>query len=382
MFVTEPSRSSLLDSEVADTAGLTRVAYLFGAGATQACVARVRSPHGVLMQDLSPALATKLHNLVDEAPFDDPRLKDLVNSVIHDDTDFEHVITFLDSAPSSLHRDFAEKMKQEFQQVLRDRLDLIRSDHGTEPTELYSVLIDFHNIPGCPEHLQALLTTNYDEYLESAIESVTKGAPDFGVMVNAASPTRNGPQLLKLHGSLGWRDTWPISTESDVGRTLWIPPGIHKAKQDYPFNVLWGRAAETLNCDVLRIIGCRLAPNDWDLIALLFASRHMNHPTAPEIQVIDSPRHVEDLKKQYPYLEISSMLEDHPVGTRIMADIIGTITKPYVQLTEQEQLEIVERAGWRRNWFELWLTQKVEQLNEDLDTVATTAGVVDEFIGR
>ncbi len=76
------------------------------------------------------------------------------------------------------------------------------------------------------------------------------------------------------------------------------------------------------------------------------------------------------------------MLEDDPVGTRIIAEILGTMTKPYVQLTEDDQLEVVERAGWRRNWFELWLTQKVEQLNEDLDTVTTTAGVVDEFIAK
>lgn len=380
--MTALSKPSFCEPEVKGTTDLTRVVYLLGAGATQACVSRVRSPHRILMQDLSPALAIKLHNLVNQAPYDHPSLKHLVNSVIDDDTDFEHVITFLDNAPSSLHRDFADKMKQAFQQVLSDRLAKIRADHGGDPTELYNVLIDLHNIPDCPEHLQAILTTNYDEYLEIAIAKITECAPDFGIAVDSESCGTNGPQLLKLHGSLGWRDTWPISTRSQAHGILWIPPGIHKTKQNYPFNLLWGRAAEVLNCDILRIVGCRLAPNDWDLISLLFSSRHINFPTAPEIEVIDSPQHVEDLKQQYPYLEIRSMLEDDPVGTRIIAEILGTMTKPYVQLTEDDQLEVVERAGWRRNWFELWLTQKVEQLNEDLDTVTTTAGVVDEFIAK
>ena len=359
---------------------VTRVAYLLGAGATQACVSRTGTPHRLLMQDLSLDLARKVNQIVSSPPYNHSSLVHLVNTVVDEEIDFEHIITFLDNAPSALHRKLANELKRAFEEVLRERLDAIRKDVGVDPTELYAVLIDLHNIPNHPEHLQAILTTNYDEYIEKAIDRIPGTRPDFGINVTSTQTGSPGPKLLKLHGSLGWHDTLPISGHHATGDTLWIPPGIQKAKQHYPFNMLWGLAHELLHCDILRIIGCRLAPNDWDLISLLFTMRHVNYPTLPKIEVIDSPQHVETLKDQYPYLEIQSMLEVEPIGSRLVNELTGAPLRPYAQLREGDRQELIERLGTTNNWFDLWLTQKVELTYEDLDSISTPAGIVATFI--
>ena len=266
-----------------------RIVYLVGAGASHACVSRVGSPHGILMSDLTAPLSRKLQGLINNGFSGDDSLKYLVNSVIDETTDVEQVITFLDDAPSLRHRQFADEMRKAFEEILRDKLTQIREETQEDPVELYRVLIDMYNIDHLPETLQGIITTNYDEYIERAIEQVDDCPIDFGIRVEPSSHGTEGFRLLKLHGSFGWQDTWPISRAPDGDATLWIPPGIQKAKRAYPFNVLWGLAREMLACDVLRVIGCRLGPNDWDLISLLFAMRHTNISDRPAIEVIDSP---------------------------------------------------------------------------------------------
>ena len=217
-----------------------------------------------------------LRELINNGFAGDASLEYLVNSVIDDTTDFEHIITFLDDAPSLRHREFAEEMRNAFEDVLRDRLNRIREETQGDAVRLYKVLIDMDTIDQSPEALQGIITTNYDEYIEDAIEQVGQYPVDFGVQVEPSSDQAEGIRLLKLHGSFGWQNTWPITRGQAGDATLWIPPGITKAKQAYPFNVLWGLAREMLSCDVLRVIGCRLGANDWDLLSLLFTMQHVN----------------------------------------------------------------------------------------------------------
>ena len=188
--------------------------------------------------------------------------------------------------------------------------------------ELYKVLIDIYEIEQFPEALQGIITTNYDEYIENAIEQVDDCSVDFGIHVEPSSQEADGVRLLKLHGSFGWQATWPITRADGGNATLWIPPGIQKVKNTYPFNVIWGLAREMLSCDILRVVGCKLGPNDWDLISLLFAMRHANDTVRPEIEVIDSPLHVERLKESYPYLEMKSILEIDEIGTQLIAEFL------------------------------------------------------------
>lgn len=357
-----------------------RVVYLVGAGASHGCVESVNSPHGILMQHLSRPLHEKLSELVTNGFSGDDSLVNLVNSVIDDTTDFEHIITFLEDAPSLLHRKFAEAMRDAFEEVLRERLSLIIEETQGDAIRLYKVLLDIYNIKKCPEVLQGIITTNYDEFMEEAIEQIGNAPVDFGIRVEPSTQQPGRFQLLKLHGSFGWRDAWPVSRWQSDDDTLWIPPGIQKAKQAYPFNVLWGLAREMLSCDVLRIIGFSLTANDWDMISLLFTMRHVNLATRPQIEIIDAPQHVEQLKEKYPYLELLSMLEIEPVGSQLIAEFTGWPPQQFDTLSMEQKNDLFRVAGTRENWFEEWLKAKVESLYIELGDVSTDAGLVEEFL--
>ncbi len=357
-----------------------RVVYLVGAGASHACVSRVGSPHGILMSDLVDPLSLKLQELISNGFSQDDSLKKLVNSIIDETTDVEHVITFLEDAPSLRHRQFANEIKKAFQVVLRDKLARIRNETQEDPVELYKVLIDMYNIAHFPEVLEGIITTNYDEFIETAIEQVSDFPIDFGINVEPSSPKTGGIRLLKLHGSFGWQDTWPVSRRHDGNNTLWLPPGIQKPKHAYPFNVLWGLAREMLSCDVLRVVGCRLAANDWDLISLLFAMRYTSEASFPEIEVIDSPLHVEDLKRLYPYLEVLSIFDVEPIGSQLIAEILGGRPREFNELSKEDQRAALCSAGRSKNWFDLWLTQMLEFQSTELDTMSTDTGLVERFL--
>ena len=357
-----------------------KVVYLIGAGASHACVLSVGSSQGILMRDLGESLSLRLQDLVRTNYSEDQSLVNFVNTVVNEETDFEHIITFLDDAPSLRHRQFAEESRRAFADVLRERLRSISEDTQGDEFKLYKVLLDMYSIEPFRETLQGIITTNYDEYLEGAIEEIGRFQIDFGIHVEPSSQQDEHLRLLKLHGSFGWRDTWPISREQDNDATLWIPPGIHKAKQAYPFNVIWGLAREMLSCDVLRVIGCRLGANDWDLISLLFTMRHVNAATRPQIEVIDAPEQVERLKKSYPYLEVLSILEIEEIGRHLISEFTGGPSQEFSEFPPEEREDIIRAAGNNRNWFKIWLSAKVESLAIDLGTVSTDLGIVEAFL--
>ena len=354
-----------------------RVVYLFGAGASHACVKRVGSPHGILMRDLTPILQQKLGTLVNDRFADLQSIVNLVNSV-DENTDVEHLITFLDDVPSVRHREFAQEMRKAFEDVLREKLQAIKAEYQADPIGLYEVLLDMHNIKGFPEDLHGIITINYDEYIETAIENVFDDPADFGIRVDPYVQQANTTKLLKLHGSFGWKDTWPISRGYTPDATLWIPPGINKAKQAYPFSVLWGSAREMLACDVLRVVGCRLGPNDWDLISLLFTMRHAGLNDNPQIEIIDAPSHANKLKGDFPYLDIQSILDVEPIGAEIINGLTGIPSRRFQDFEEEEQEQIL-RDMWGQNWFDLWLTQKVDHHSIEIGDISTPKGFVEAF---
>ena len=368
------------DLHLAGGALKTRVVYLFGAGASHACVKRVGSQHGILMGDLTRPIQQKLKELVENGYSGNDSLTDLVNTV-DEKTDIEHLITFLDDIPSLQHREFAEEVRKAFEEALRGKLQTIREETQDDPIELYEVLLDTYNLDQFPEELQGILTINYDEYIELAIERVGDCPVDFGIRVGPSPQRTTGPRLLKLHGSFGWKDTWPIMRESNADATLWIPPGIQKAKQAYPFNVLWGSAREMLACDILRVIGCRLGPNDWDLISLLFTMRHAGLAHRPQIEVINAPENAFELKDSYPYLEVLSILDIEPLGSVIINELTGKPARPFHEFDVDEQRDIVRSVGNNRNWFDIWLTQKLEYHSSEIDDMSTPKGFVQKFLG-
>ena len=220
-------------------------------------------------------------------------------------------------------------MRKVFEEVLNARLQEIEMEYGSKRMSLYAALFDMYNVTGIGESLHGVLTLNYDDYIEVAAAEIHDSHRidlDFGASTNEARRS----WFLKLHGSFAWEDSWPIRRREagSSSRPLWIPPGIRKGKERYPFNLLWGLARDVLNCDVLRVIGCRLGPSDWDLISLLFGTRHANRDRdlPYSIEIIDSPKNAARLQESYPYLGVKSLFEIDTlgVGRNLVGEFLGT----------------------------------------------------------
>ena len=350
-----------------------RVAYLFGAGASQACLDAINSASKTLMRHITPTLIAKLRIRV-TSEYDCATFRQLLNT-LGEDADFEHIISFLDGTPSHTHRQLAAAVRHDFETVLKEALDQGQKELLESKRSLYAAVIDMYNVADCPEQLAGMITINYDQYIEDAAQLC--GRPiDLCVDLGAAPPNGGGLPLIKLHGSFGWRDSWPIEQASGH-MPLWIPPGIHKDKARYPFNVLWGRGREVLNCDVLRVVGCRLAANDWDLISLLFGTRYgdLGGRTAYRIEVINSPRNAFQLQQAYPYLEIKSMVEHSmlDVAEEMVGELLQTKARAYDGSTDSDRM----KSLGSRNWLELWLVHVAEAFmrEELIGSVDTEAGI-------
>ncbi len=334
----------------------------------------MNSAYGILMRHLGPELAAKVRELVEQKYKEKASLHALANNVINEDTDFEHVITFLDESSSSLHKMFADDLRKIFEAVLRQRLRQIEAEQGEAPVGLYTALLDMYEVPGFREELLGFLTLNYDQYLELAIQKLGVHTVNAGVLLSPHQEAKSPIRVLKLHGSFGWDHCWPITTSG--ASTLWIPPGIQKAKENYPFNLLWGLARELLDCDVLRIVGCRLGPNDWDLVSLLFTTRHTNSGGRPyRIEVIDSPQQALQLQTTFPYLDVLSILEMGQVGNQLVSELIGGDPRKFRTLSTEDQDKAVQTAGTGRNWLRLWLKQMAETTYAELGSIETPSSV-------
>jgi hypothetical protein len=313
---------------------------------------------------------------------DHPGIRHLVNDVVDDQTDFEQLLTFLTDTPSARYQEFAERLKTVFSTVLRGALDGVQDEVGEEHAKLYAVLVDMHQVESLGEALAGFLTLNYDSFLEHAIQRVHGRGVDYGVHIDGVEAATDLIPVLKLHGSFSWRHTWPIALGGDIGPGLWIPPGIRKAKGDYPFNAIWGAARALLDCDVLRIIGCNLGPNDWDLVSLLFTTMHGRELTPPyEIEVVGWPSLAARIAEVFPYLNVRSLLEIPQIGPQLIAEVLGGAPEEFDALDATQQDVAVSNAGSKiANPFEQWLRLKGEVMVRDLPTIETDLGLFSDFV--
>ena len=349
-----------------------KVVYLFGAGASHACVAGKTGTPGILMTHLAQPLADAVHGLTNSEDSKYAPLRRLANDVVTEKVDVEHVITFLDQSPRLVHRQFAEELRRIFATVLQKQLATLKDRLKEDRFRLYVAVMEMHKRHGVNEDLHGVLTLNYDDYIEAAAAKVYDSGAELGVSVGPAPALGDHLRVLKLHGSFDWVDQWPITKapSADMDRPLWIPPGIQKSKDRYPFNALWGLARELLDCDVVRIVGCNLSGRDWDLISLLFTTRYGQPDKAPyDVEMIDSPLHAAELRKRYPYLNIRSLLdmERYDIGKEMVAELIGGPPRWCHSLEEDEQVALKAQAKKGRNWFQLWLRFIAEALGIDSD---------------
>lgn len=361
-----------------------RVVYLLGAGATQGCISHLGSRHSLVMNGLADAISEQLRLKTLDKYADDPGITRLVNEVMMSEggLDFEQVITFLEDSPTLAYREFASDLREVFSLVLRDRLGAVEKELGESHSRLYAALVDMYDIRDIQESLGGFLTLNYDVLLEHAIAHHLELSVDYGVALSEPQPIGPSVRVLKMHGSFGWSQGWPIRAELRHSTGVWIPPGIRKPKNDYPFNVIWGLARELLECDVLRIIGCNLGPNDWDLVSLLFSTRYAHATALPyNIEVISGFETVERIRGLFPYLGVRWLPDLPSVGPQIVGELLGSAPQPFAALSEDRQGEVIARArDTIHNPFAYWLTQMGELMTTELGDLTTKSRIFQQFV--
>ena len=362
-----------------------RVVYLLGAGATQGCIAHFGSRHSLVMSGLAEPIFEELRRVAVEKYPEHPGIRRLVNNVMLPESglDIEQLITFLEDAPTLAYREFSSKLREVFSSVLIGRLEDVEQELGMTRSHLYAALVDMHDVLGFGETLGGFLTLNYDVLLEHAIDHHLKLNVDYGVTIATESiPPGRAIKVLKMHGSLGWRREWPIKAELKDKPGVWIPPGLRKSKNEYPFNAIWGHARDLLDCDILRVVGCNLGPNDWDLVSLLFSTRFTHATATPyQIEVIAEYATVQRIRELFPYLEVHWLPDLPRVGEQIVSELLGGRPRRFAELSEDRQQDVISKARQSiANPFSYWLTQMGEAMATDLPSLATTSGVFEQFV--
>jgi len=229
------------------------------------------------------------------------------------------------------------------------------------------------------------MTLNYENLIERAARCMGFDV-DYSLTFAESTSSSLGRQrkpvtILKLHGSFNWRNEFPLSIEDgleDDADILWIPPGVEKHNENYPFNILWGKARELLNCDVLRVIGCSLSRNDWRLVSLLYTTQRLNkRKKGYTIEIISPPATGDSIEEKYPHLRIRKVYELKEIRDFVFASLYkqhGTTAAR----TMDDQI-VVEYLG-KKNIFETWLKAKGDALLNDGVDILTTRNIFSDLV--
>lgn len=352
-----------------------KVLYLLGAGATHGVLQALDRTVKLMPNDIRDTIFNKFKN---QPPIDDPDAWTEFTTT----PDVEHFISILEYQNKF---SAAERIRKEY----RDAIVGIAGRASRQPARknLYSVLLDYQlNLARVHlnEELLGFVSFNYEDILENTI---TKFYRPVSYIFDHPKANRNGRpvEVYKLHGSFNWINTRPIKiermSEARKKAAIWIPPGVDKKKDSYPFNLLWGELTEKLQkCDVLRVIGCSLSRNDWGFIPMVYTMRHFTSKPPFEIEIIASPGTADAILWNYGYLKnIKSMLQMPEVKDYFRDEVFGK--RQFKSETKFEE-EITARLSNKdkSNPFRDWLFSKVRYLTEELgQSLDTREGVVREF---
>ena len=172
--------------------------------------------------------------------------------------------------------------------------------------------------------MAGLISLNYEDVLDQAYKE-HYGRPNYCFSA-ADERAPDAIPLLKLHGSFNWKNV----RIRDRRRTIEIiPVGAAKSYLHAPYGFIWNRALEILiRCDVLRVIGCSLSPNDSHLIDLLFKA-HLEKGKAFDIEIISFTSEGEKIKTNYGFFRGIKLLTEaeNAIGEREPANPFGTWLK-------------------------------------------------------
>lgn len=353
-----------------------KVAYLFGAGASQGEL----SQNGILRSILMPDIAYEISRKIREKNMES--LADVSNDLVSG-VDIEHLITLYEASGTREHNEIAKALKTLFREKIQERIAELG---GSFFPTLFASLIDMHSIAGLDEELVLILTTNYEDLIEKAMQHV-KGGINYSIKTISKDSyycvKEDTIPILKLHGSFNWKNEFPIIIQSEIEEeedVIWIPPGVVKRRDYYPFNVIWGKARELLECDILRVIGSSLSRNDWELVSLIYTTQQLRTDGKPPytIELIDYPEPCEVLKEQYQYLNIKTILEIPEVREYLIQTyLVGDIGKREVS---EEKIKGIARYIGKENIFALWLRAKGEKLYYDGISLTTKNRYFEQFV--
>jgi hypothetical protein len=355
-----------------------KIVYLLGAGATQADIDLKDDTIRILMPNIREGIVKeidrrKIHSLA--------KVK---NELVGEGRDVEHLITLYESTGIPEHESIARDLKLLFIEEIQKRINKLGINYKPR---LLSALIDMHEIVGLGEVLQGVITLNYEDLLENAMQMVMGGV-NYVISIktrrNSLNLKPDSKPILKLHGSFNWKNDFPITlldkkkikTPEDV---LWIPPGVEKKRERYPFNILWGRARELLDCDILRIIGCSLSRNDWQLISLLYTTQQL--PAQQKeyiIELIDYEDAGDKIKKSYSYLSCRTIIEIKEVNEYIKNTFFPKHKREDdFTLAKSELLNNI-----KTNVFDLWLKAKGDDIKRRDIQIDTRTGIFADYINE
>ena len=339
---------------------IERIVYLIGAGASQGELSEKDAPRGILMSEIATGMSLKIRRKNIRI------LWDVNNELSTPGIDVEHLITLYEASGTKKHSKIAKRLKELFREEIEERINELGDSFF--PT-LFASLIDMHSIQGLDEELRGILTLNYEDLIEQAMQLV-KGGINYSIKTinnhNSFSIKEDTIPILKLHGSFNWKNEYPISVENKIKEeedVLWIPPGVVKRREIYPFSMIWGKAKELLECDILRIIGCSLSRNDWELVSLLYSTQKLRTDKKQyKIELIDYPERCEELLKQYIYLNMVAFLDIPEVRKHLINEYFprfaGQDNVPEDVLEELKAFITPEK----HNLFAIWLRAKGENL--------------------
>lgn len=340
-----------------------KVVYLIGAGATQAEVNLKNTEIKVRMFDVGARIAAKAKNDVDLNWL--PVIRD------GDPLDIEQLVSLLISNGNSRKKYIAaaNKLKDLYRDDIIDKLK--EAKVLEEPIIAKSLLllhkdIEFKN----QEELSGIINLNHDNLFEVASRSIWGGINiGFPFKEDAFKIIEGSPIIIKLHGSFNWKCSWPIELidfskipNPCVEDFIWLPPTTTKEAREFPYTKLLGKAYEVLmDCDMLRVIGCSLNQNDWNIINLIFSTQHLqyiNKTNHYEIQFILKPKTAEIVKERCAYLK----------KTRTVSELNELDEVDGINLYKQAEEEGIEIKGTEiENVFKYWLSKKImfhERLNQ------------------
>jgi hypothetical protein len=328
-----------------------KIVYLFGAGATHAVVKALNPDLGLLTVNVQEQIETNYSKRGIDST--------IWNELVTQGNDVEHLISVLESQHNYAA---SEKLRKYYRNAIVTLSEKIPTN--PLPANLYSILIDLYEVNGLDEELLSCITLNYEDILERSIKVHFGYDVDYVVKTGNKEAHRTPIKVYKLHGSFNWLNSRPITikkmTTIESKDTLWIPPGVEKRKENYPFNLLWGKVIEDLlNCDILRIVGCSLSRNDWGLIPVLYTVQRFNqNGKNVEIEIIDYPETAKTIKHTYKYLQTKGLID--------LPDILSFYKKQFPETSpEPEIVNEIENKFLDKdkiNPFQEWLDAKADFL--------------------